>query len=62
MTQGGFSSGPYTVVVKHSDLTTGTFIGTMGDHTHSVSVGNTGSGQAHSNMPPYICLNMIIKT
>ena len=33
-----------------------------GSHTHTVSVGNSGSSQGHNNMPPYISLNMIIKT
>jgi len=30
--------------------------------TTGVSVGNTGSGSAHENMPPYVALNYIIKT
>lgn len=33
-----------------------------GSHTHTVSVGNSGGGQAHNNMPPYISLNYIIST
>lgn len=27
---------------------------TDGNHTHDVTVGNTGGGQAHNNLPPYI--------
>lgn len=27
-----------------------------GTHTHSVSVGNTGGGGSHNNMPPYIAV------
>lgn len=39
-------------------------INSGGSHTHSASgsITYTGSGQSHSNMPPYISLNMIIKT
>ena len=33
-----------------------------GNHTHEVSVSGGGPGQPHNNMPPYISLNMIIKT
>ena len=33
-----------------------------GNHTHDVSVSGGGSGQPHNNMPPYLSLNMIIKT
>ena len=27
---------------------------TNGDHSHTVTVNNTGGGQAHENMPPYL--------
>lgn len=33
-----------------------------GSHTHTVTVNNSGGGQAHNNMPPYISLNYIIST
>ena len=33
-----------------------------GAHTHSITVSNTGSGQAHSNMPPYLAVNMWRRT
>lgn len=33
-----------------------------GDHTHSITVNNTGSGKAHSNMPPYLAVNMWRRT
>lgn len=32
-----------------------------GDHTHAVSVGNTGSGAAHENRPPFYALYYIMK-
>lgn len=32
-----------------------------GLHTHSIILNNTGGGQAHNNMQPYIALNYIIK-
>ncbi len=27
-----------------------------GDHSHTVTINNTGSGQAHNNMPPYLAV------
>lgn len=31
---------------------------TAGDHTHTVTVNNTGDSQAHNNMPPYLAVYM----
>lgn len=31
---------------------------TAGDHSHTVTINNTGDGQAHNNMPPYIAVYM----
>lgn len=31
---------------------------TAGDHSHTVTVNNTGGGQAHNNMPPYLAVYM----
>ena len=31
---------------------------TAGNHTHTVSINNTGSDQAHNNMPPYIAVHI----
>lgn len=31
-------------------------------HTHNASSANTGGGGSHNNMPPYLCINFIIKT
>lgn len=31
---------------------------TAGEHSHTVTVNNTGDGQAHNNMPPYLSIYM----
>lgn len=31
---------------------------TAGDHSHTVTINNTGDGQAHNNMPPYMAVYM----
>ncbi len=31
---------------------------TAGDHSHTVTINNTGDGQAHNNMPPYMAIYM----
>lgn len=33
----------------------------VGNHTHTVSVGNTGDGESHENRPPYYALAYIMK-
>lgn len=35
----------------------GTF-STAGNHSHTVTINNTGNGQAHNNMPPYLAVYM----
>ena len=51
--------------VSGSDYATGNYVGKSGykgkNYTQTVSIGNTGGGQAHNNMPPYLSLNYIIK-
>lgn len=34
---------------------------TTGNHSHTLDINNTGSGQAHENRPPYYALTYIIK-
>src|SRR5690606_4245550 len=41
--------------------TSGVFTSMDGAHTHSLSINNTGGGQAHPNVQPTIILNKIIK-
>jgi microcystin-dependent protein len=33
-----------------------------GDHSHTVTVNNAGSGSAHNNLQPYLVMHYIIKT
>jgi len=37
-------------------------VGSAGAHTHTITVANTGGSQAHSNMPPYLAVNMWRRT
>lgn len=46
-------SGP-TIVDDNSNTTFNT--SSSGDHSHTVTINNTGSGQAHNNMPPYLAV------
>lgn len=49
---------------NHSINSSGTHshsISTEPNHTHPGTIGPTGSGDSHANMPPYIVLNYIIK-
>ena len=36
--------------------------GAAGDHSHTLSIGNTGGGGAHNNLQPYLVVYWIIKT
>ena len=47
--------------VKTNKETTDISLGPNGDHTHSFTTNNTGGGQEHNNMQPYIVTNYIIK-
>ncbi len=40
---------------------TGTFTDSAGAHTHTITMNNTGSGDAHNNMQPSIIFHKIIK-
>jgi microcystin-dependent protein len=55
---GGIDTGPSG---SHSHTFSGT-TSTIGDHTHTVSVGNTGGGASHENRPPYYALAYIMKS
>lgn len=54
------AGGPYGggAVASYASQTTAS----TGDHTHIVTVSSTGSGTAHSNMPPSMIINALIKT
>ena len=54
---GGINTGP---AGSHSHTYSGT-TSSVGNHTHSVSIGNTGSGGSHENRPPYYALAYIMK-
>jgi microcystin-dependent protein len=74
--QYGFSAvgGGYQPILIISYSDTGSYVaygGTSADHTHSfttgsgnanITIGNSGSGTAHQNMHPSLCVNYIIKT
>lgn len=52
--------GPYGggAVAAYSSQTTAS----TGNHTHTITVNNTGHGDRHSNMPPAMIINALIKT
>ena len=55
----------HTITVNSGGTHTHNISGTAanaGAHTHTITVSNTGSGQAHSNMPPYLAVNMWRRT
>ncbi|HJK73135.1 MAG TPA: tail fiber protein [Methanocorpusculum sp.] len=54
----------YSLSSGSTTYKTGPVINSAGEHTHTLTatIGNTGSGQGHDNMPPFLTLNFIIKT
>lgn len=56
----GDGSGPYIATSGSNPGSVNT--GTAGDHTHTVTIGDTGGGDAHNNMPPYLALAYIMKS
>ncbi len=61
------TTGAHTHSVSGTAASAGAHTHTMtvnsaGAHTHSVSVGNTGGSQAHTNIPPYLAVNIWRRT
>lgn len=61
------TTGAHTHSVSGTAASAGAHTHTMtvnsaGAHTHSVTVGNTGGSQSHTNMPPYLAVNMWRRT
>ena len=67
--------GKYAIIIYHDENNDGGWAASAtghlasngytewsGNHSHNVGVGNTGSNQAHQNMPPYISCYMWKRT
>lgn len=54
-------TGSFVNATKYTDTATNymrptgtTTTSSAGAHSHTITIGSTGSGQAHNNMPPYV--------
>ena len=54
------SSNSYRIDLK-SDSKTRPYTSSVGNHTHSLSINNTGGNEAHNVLDPYLVMNFIIK-
>ena len=57
MSTSKFKADKVTLNASNSGAWTGS-TQSKGDHSHTVTVENTGGGQAHENMPPYLAVNV----
>jgi microcystin-dependent protein len=55
------SAGSKTWTSTINSNTTGVSINNAGTHNHTFTTGNTGGGQSHTNVQPYVVVNYIIK-
>lgn len=60
-TSGG-TSGANTLHFTLNANTVGGASSTVGDHAHSIGIANTGGGQAHNNIQPYLVVKMWKRT
>ncbi len=59
---GGATSSLQGTTENNAGATASGTTGSAGDHTHTMTINNTGGGNAHANVQPTIILNYIIKT